>query len=262
MKPKTKRLLKEFGNFLSKEAFFSTISKTSIDTMTNDFISQREEKKMNFNLKSDYDISQFILKCEGSENVNRAVFGKYYDAYEKRKEEHLKQIKKEPSELVKEPLLYRLKEDYVSNVSRNNSIRLHLKKGQVLEFVKRLGDFSTNKNKLVFKLNHINPNFEIVLYHELVEQIEPKEEAKPCPIDLIREGKMAIENDDKLHIERCIKYCFKDLISIEKMEFVASKYYKFWHEINIPWGENETDLPTIKATELIKIIEQQSKSNG
>lgn len=76
-------------------------------------------------------------------------------------------------------------------------------------------------------------------------------------IEKVKAGLMAIENDSDNLVINCVVYCFPDKL---KPAGNAKYYYKTDNEFG--WnGWQRTHLPTIKASELWDIIQNQKLDN-
>lgn len=83
-----------------------------------------------------------------------------------------------------------------------------------------------------------------------------KSKLQPIPaknnVAKVRAGEMAIENDDKEALDKCVEYCFPRTMGVMGLN---KYYFKDVLSIQRSSYSDTTDLPTIKASELIEEIE-------
>lgn len=105
-----------------------------------------------------------------------------------------------------------------------------------------------------------------IVNHEVMigcrNELDQKKESEPiqkevCPIELIRQGKMAIENDkDAYTLQTCLSFWNN---GHNRMTDSWRKYYHYNTKNEKFYYQDETNLPKIKASKLIKIIQNKDK---
>ncbi len=123
----------------------------------------------------------------------------------------------------------------------------------------RLERLKLNNERLKQHNEIISNCIEALKFIDSMGEKEPKENKPKSPKEVrqIRKGKMAIENDGNVEVLRkCILYCNPKEINRILNWDVSDKYYLQPTPHDFTISLLVTTLPSIKASELIKIIEQ------